>query len=555
MTTACFFFLPIGGPGMVYKVFFVEDEIVTREGIRDNVDWRGNGFELCGEAPDGEMALPLLQTTKPDLLITDIKMPFMDGLQLCKVVRERLPGTKIVILSGHDEFEYAQEAIKLGVTEYLLKPVTVQDLHKVLQKVAFQIDQERIEQENLQKLREQVEENRTVLCEKFLLKLIVGAVTSAEAIEQSERLGLDLVARYYVVVLIRVESSAPFEQLDYGECQKAQRIVSDLVANNPDVFVLKKDLEEVVLLFKGNTPEYVEEERDLLLEQLARHAADTRCKFTIGMGTVKKRIADINQSFVESLSHAQNGTSQYREGTEEGVDKAELLKVDKSAVEDYLKCGVKEDFDDFYAFFLLPLGEAILRSSIIKNYIFMDLILTTARFVNELGGDVDQVIPELDHIESVVSNVRTIEEIRTNAQQILLSALAFRDSQTSNQHVGMLQQAKEYIEHHYTDPNMSLNEVAARVGHSPSHFSTLFSQESGQTFKEYLTQLRIKRAKELLRTTTSKSAEISYQVGYNDPHYFSYVFRKRTELSPKEFRQQVQQERKPIDVAPPGLPG
>ena len=109
---------------MPYKAFFVEDEIVTREGIRDNVNWHSHGFEFCGEAPDGEMALPLLQATQPDVLITDIRMPFMDGLELCRIVREQMPWVKIIILSGHDEFEYAQEAIKLGVTEYLLKPVT-----------------------------------------------------------------------------------------------------------------------------------------------------------------------------------------------------------------------------------------------------------------------------------------------------------------------------------------------------------------------------------------------------------------------------------------------
>jgi two-component system response regulator YesN len=128
---------------MLYKVFLVEDEIVTREGIRDNVDWEAYGFEFCGEAPDGEMALPLLQMARPDVLITDIKMPFMDGLQLCKIVRERMPHTKIIILSGHDEFEYAQEAISLGVMEYLLKPVGVQDLHNVLQKIAIQLQQEK----------------------------------------------------------------------------------------------------------------------------------------------------------------------------------------------------------------------------------------------------------------------------------------------------------------------------------------------------------------------------------------------------------------------------
>ena len=102
---------------MPYKVFLVEDEVVTREGIRDNVDWKANGFEFFGEATDGEMALPLIQTIKPDVLITDIKMPFMDGLQLCKIIRERMPWIKIIILSGHDEFEYAQEAIKLGVKD------------------------------------------------------------------------------------------------------------------------------------------------------------------------------------------------------------------------------------------------------------------------------------------------------------------------------------------------------------------------------------------------------------------------------------------------------
>ena len=119
---------------MSYKVFFVEDEIITREGIRDNVDWRASGFEFCGEAPGGEMALPLLRASQPDVLITDIKMPFMDGLQLSKIVRERMPWVKIVILSGHDEFEYAQKAIGLGVTDYLLKPVDAAELQSVVQK-------------------------------------------------------------------------------------------------------------------------------------------------------------------------------------------------------------------------------------------------------------------------------------------------------------------------------------------------------------------------------------------------------------------------------------
>src|SRR4029078_1230166 len=132
---------------------------------RDSVDWQAHGFDLCGEAPDGEIALPQVQATRPDVLITDIKMPFIDGLQLSKIVRERLPNTKIVILSGHDEFEYAQQAIKLGVTEYLLKPVTVQRLQRVLLGLAAQLNRERGEQQALAQLRQQVAESRAALAE------------------------------------------------------------------------------------------------------------------------------------------------------------------------------------------------------------------------------------------------------------------------------------------------------------------------------------------------------------------------------------------------------
>src|SRR5512135_3284880 len=347
---------------MPYKAFFVEDEIVTREGIRDNVDWQVDGFEFCGEAPDGEMALPLLRVAKPDVLITDIKMPFMDGLQLTRIVRERMPGVKIVILSGHDEFEYAQEAIKLGVTEYLLKPVGVQELHNVLHKVAAQLDRERKEREELQRLRDQVEENLAVLRERFLLKLVVGAVSSAEAIEQSQSLGMELIARCYLVVVIKVELCDAPEQFDYHEYQQVQRIVSSLVETNPDVFLLTKDLEELVLMIKGNTPEYLQEEGDLLVEQIQRQAQGEKCKLAIGVGTPKKRITDIYHSFVEALTAIQDTANTHKAASNGGVDTAELLKVDKSAVEDYLRCGVKEDFDDFFDAFIRPLGEAALKS-------------------------------------------------------------------------------------------------------------------------------------------------------------------------------------------------
>lgn len=526
---------------MTYKVVFVEDEVVTREGIRDHVDWTGFGFELCGEASDGEMALQLLQTTAPDLLITDIRMPFMDGLQLCKIVRERLPWVKIVILSGHDEFEYAQEAIKLGVTEYLLKPVTVADLHAALQKIAGQLDREKKEQENLRKLRAQVEENQAVLSERFLLKLIVGAVSPTEAIEKSQVLGLDLIAKFYLVAIIKAELSDRSEQFDYDEYQHVLQIVSNLVENNPDVFLLRKGWEELVLLLKGNTPEYLVEECDLLLERIQREVTRTRYHFIVGVGTPKNRIAHIYQSFVEALINTQGASNERNDSSKIAVDKAELLMVDQSAIENFLRCGVKEDFNEFFDTFIRPLGETALKSYLIKNYIFVDVVLATAKFVNELGGDIDQAVSVFNSIETILMNIKTIDHLREQVYKIIAGALAFRDRQIINQYAAIIQQAKEYIEQHYKNPGLYLNEVAAQVNLSPSHFSVVFSHETCQTFKDYLTEVRMKKAKELLRSTLLKSAEISYLIGYSDPHYFSYVFRKKTGLSPTEFRSQGQQ--------------
>jgi two-component system, response regulator YesN len=525
---------------MPYKAFFVEDEIVTREGIRDNVDWRGNGFEFCGEASDGEIALPLINSIQPDLLITDIKMPFMDGLELCKIVRERMPWVKIVILSGHDEFEYAQKAINMGVTEYLLKPVTAQDLHYVLHRIAAQIDRERREQEHLEKLKSQVEENRAALRERLLLNLAMGTLSSAEAIEKGHLLGLDLVAGCYLVVVVRIDLRTAADSFDYHEFQRVQQALAEPLEHHLDVLLIKKDVEELVLIMMGSTPEDLHERKGLLLQVIQHQAKTAGCGVAIGCGAAKHRITDIYQSFVEALMEAQNVGNRDTTPLNNSIGKAELLKINKSAVESYLRCGVKEDFPDFFDSFIGPLCEAALKSYMVKNYIVMDITLAAAKFVADLGGNVDQVVPSFDAMETTLAAIETVQQFREQVHEILLGALIYRDSRANGQHRLMLQQVHDYIDQHYMDANLSLNEVAGQVNLSPSHFSTVFSQETGQTFKEYLTEVRIKRAKELLRSTALKSSEISYQIGYSDPHYFSYVFRKHTGLSPKEYRLQSQ---------------
>lgn len=523
---------------MIYKVFLVEDEVIARESIRDNVDWPSLGFEFCGEASDGEVALPMLEATRPDVLITDLKMPFMDGLQLCKIVRDRMPAVKIIILSGHDEFHYAQEAVKLGVTEYLLKPARARMLQQVLQKVAEQLDRERQDRERLQSLIAQVEDRRATLRKEFLMKLVTGGIASSEAIRESQALELNIIAACYRVIIIKIEPGQVEGPFDYHQYQHVKQIVANLVADNPDIFLFQKGLEELVLLLKGDKPDYLLQEGHFLAELIKSEVArQTCCHLRVGSGGPQQRLGDVHRSFAEAKIQLRQAVDQGLAGpTGPAIDKAELLKLDKSALEDYLKFRIRSEFEQFFTTYLQPLSDNALKSYLVKNYIFVDIVLTTAKFVHELGGTVDEVIPEINNIEKVLLNIQTVEQLKAKTEKILTSALEFRDHQAQNHYATLIHQAKQYIDRHYTSPNLSLQDVAAQVSMSSSHFSLVFSRETGETFKDYLTRLRIDKAKELLRTTTFKSFEISEQIGYSDPLYFSTVFKKNTGFSPRQFR-------------------
>ena len=174
----------------MYKVFLVDDEIVVRESIR-NINWDETQFIFSGEAPDGEMALSMVQDIKPDILITDIRMPFMDGLELSSILKRTMPWIKIIILSGHDEFDYAKRAIPIGVEEYMLKPVVSSDLLAALNKVAESIEAEKKERSNLAELEQKLNSTNQVMKEHFLNDLMLGGIQTSLVLERAREMGID----------------------------------------------------------------------------------------------------------------------------------------------------------------------------------------------------------------------------------------------------------------------------------------------------------------------------------------------------------------------------
>ncbi len=518
----------------LYKVFLAEDEIVIREGIRENVDWAGAGFVFCGEAADGEMALPLILAARPDVLITDIKMPFIDGLELARLARASLPQIKIVILSGHDEFQYAQQAIQLGVTEYLLKPVGVRDMAQVLKKVADQLDRERAERAQLQGLQHQLADSVALKREKLLLRLLTDDVAVGETLAQANQLGLDLVARAYQVIFLRAAGpSGDFVgPAVFTELTEIERVIVGLADPNPDVIAVRKDVDEFVLILKGKDPDQIRQDAYFLAETIKERVTQaTACHVAIGLSQPCERVGALAAAFAESVRNAGLPAPVAADAIQ-----ADLLQLDDAKILEFLKFGDPAGFDAVFEQTIAPLGRN--QNRIFLDYILLNVTLVTARHLRASGGDPAQILPNAGRLEDLPGRIRTAADAQAYLRGVMLAALDFRDRQANRQAAGLIERAKRYVETRFSDPELSLTEVARHVSLSAGHFSAIFSRETGQTFKDYLTGLRIERAKELLRATDLGSAEIAERVGYSDPHYFSTVFKKHAALTPREYRGQ-----------------
>jgi len=511
-----------------YKVFLVEDEVTTREGIRDNVDWHSVGFELCGEASDGEVALPQIEIIQPDVLITDIKMPFMDGLQLCRIIRQHWAWMKIIIISGYNDFQYAQSAIKLGVSEYVLKPVSVQDLQTILARMAFILDQEKVERAHLKQLSRQVQDTLQLQREKFLLRLLTGGESAVSAIEQGQELGLNLMAPCYQVYVLSVHLSASSRPLPYETAQQVENIINGVIGGNPWVLLTRVGPGQFVFLFKAESMEQIEQESAFLAE-LVREEIEksTDCSVALGAGSPQRRLGDLYHSFAQAWMLAESGPA--------APPAEEIKKADPSQLFQFLQHGNIEELDAFFDAVYRPLIEPPTPSGLMLHYLLIDATLATAKFLSELGGNVGQLSDSILTTGESISPA-TPDQFKNRLQKLAETAFAFRDSLAKTDRSSIIQAARAYIAAHYTDPNLSLAEVAAHVHFSPNHFSVVFSEETGSTFKDYLTQLRIEQAKKLLRMSHCKCSEVACQVGYNDPHYFSLIFRKKTGLTPQQYR-------------------
>lgn len=533
------------------KIFLVEDEYVVREGIKNNIDWAKEGFIFSGEAADGELAFPLIQAEQPDIIITDIKMPFMNGLDLSRLVVKALPQSKIIILSGHEEFSYAQEAIKIGVTEYLLKPIKSTELIETVKRIGKQIIAEREERENYERYKREMEENETEKMRRLFNEMITGTLSIAKILERGKEYGIELSAKLYQIILFKYNIKNK-DEIYSREILELEKEINSVNSRYDNIIMFDRAIEGIAFLIKGDSSGHLDSTREAFISRLKDVMEKyPHIRYFGGIGIQVDRLTALSQSY-ESAARAfsyrfifENNDiissnqvlSFYRQDEDDTVlSEIELESLDLKKADAFLKSGEAEEITYFVEEFLKSIGSASEKSFLFKQYIIMNIYFTVVAFLKEIGS------PDLS-IEEPFKGLEGIKEMYYDNQKakdyiirIFSAAIERRDALRNKRYHRIIDQAKEYINRHFADEDISLYETAAYVNLSPSHFSSVFSKETGKSFIRYLTDLRMSKAREMLKCTDMRCSDISIAVGYKDAHYFSYLFKKIHNCSPMQYR-------------------
>lgn len=534
------------------KVFLVEDEYIVREGIKNNIDWEKNGYDFCGEASDGELAFPMISEKRPDIVITDIRMPFMDGIELSRMIKEEYPEIKIIILSGHEEFEYAKAAIQIGVEEYLLKPINGDELLQVVNRVAQKIKEENDSRETSQE--GEGDENFEYAKRQLLSSLIDDNASLSDALEQGKKIHLNLMAQCYNIMMLKLQRKNKEQGFSQRIVELYKTMEEILEEQDGQSIMFDRAPEGKVILFMGSGEEEIRRNMDVFAGRFREILPEYEDVTYFGsVGAPVMRLRELGESY-EAASH---GFS-YRFLTEPNqivdnhtvfdqardeknfscsIGSVDIQNLDKQKIESFLKGGEMDEIQFFVEEYMKNTGDAGKNSMIFRQYIVMDMFFAVSHFLTQITDGREQLGEPFESPEQMQKIVSDLETTVVYIKELFTKVMEVRDAQTTEHNSDVVENAKKYISDNYHDEELTLNTVAHEVNVSPNHLSAMFSQKTGQTFVKYLTDVRMHRAKELLKCTSKRSNEICEEVGYRDPHYFSHLFKKNVGCSPMQYRE------------------
>ncbi|MBP7175060.1 MAG: response regulator [Thermoclostridium sp.] len=530
----------------MYKLIFADDEALVRNNIVKLVQWEECGFELVDCCANGHELLEAVEKEPPDLVITDINMPFINGIDLARRLRSDFPTVKVIFLTGYDDFKYAQQAIDLKVAKYILKPVTAQNLISCLDEMKKILDKERLQSRNLAVWKNFYHQNKAVLQNTFLNSLLMNEASDSEASKKVELLGLDFLAGSHFQAAVIVEdgnrnenwmneSSSLVHFAIYNitkEILEARQMGTAIIGDDCVVSLLTNAGIVNEEQWKNNASSVLEEIRASIEKVL-------EFTISIGAGNVFHSYRGIHKSYQEALSalgyRYAIGTNRVIMINDVEPQRHNTPVFTKEKELQLLACIKANNRDEMTKLVDALISDAASRANMeqLRSYI-ISMVICIMHEAESLCLATKELLRLCD-----IRNVLNLKTVRQLKQMVLDVCFSLMEgiSQNRQNHCSLsIEKAKSFIQENYKDNNMSVGAISQHLHLSPSYFRVVFKKETGTTFINYLTEIRMQKAMDFIRSTDMKNYEIAYAVGYSDPHYFSYCFKKYFNMAPNEFR-------------------
>lgn len=529
----------------MFKIIVADDEAIFREYMRTLIDWEQHGFRICCEARNGIEALEMINVHKPDIALVDINMPYLDGLSLVQKINELQEDMAIILITGHSEFEYARKAVKLGVVDYILKPFRKEELLMTLLKIKG----------SLQRLHDEKDEEKSYLNlmrERLLNILISGELKASEdeIMIQLKRFSIVPSSSYFVVASIEVDNM-------YSMWNDAEEILLWKFAIS-NILIEVMDFENKHIVFNGpegriiaivELDKYKEDEtkesEGVYIDKF-RHVCKLVKKYlkftiTIGIGNPVNGIRNIRDSYLESLAALQNKViaigSKVLLFSDLGTESMSIGFY-QNEVNEKLILALRTNSSEDITRLLSDVFKFMKDKKLSFEYVFsvvMGLVSLCLSYINEIDKNVDKVFGKDFSPYIEIRNKTSLDALYKWTVEIFEKTLAFSEESRYTKSKVIVDSVREYIEKNYHNSSLSVEGIACEFYINSSYLRRIFRKELDMSVNDYIVDIRMQKAKELIGHGNTRLSDISEMVGYNDTGYFSKSFKKKFGFSPSEY--------------------
>ncbi|WP_020614666.1 response regulator transcription factor [Sediminispirochaeta bajacaliforniensis] len=523
----------------MYTVFLADDEKLIREGLAQTIPWDNLGLSLVGTAADGEKAYTEVCKLHPNIVITDIRMPLLNGLDLIKKIRKQDQDCHIVLITGYEEFEYALTAIQVGVSGFIVKPVEVPSLCRILSKIVNNLDIDSTNNDKIIKLHEHVQHADEFASPHVLYKYLTGRLSKEHFFEYMPN---HLVSfSYCTLVMLQVDHfdnlTEDMDEKDiFDFTQKLEKVFFDL-----GMGVLKIIIEEAIgkylLLFESNNRDELGNFTNLFIRKLRMVKSDL--EYTTVCSPSYRGIEHSIEGYDFLCQYADYifiwGANRDIQDTDvKSVASEKVFRnIDINKILQCISLFDKKGIEQYFIKLEKIIKDDNISSLNIKMIVSM-IFSETLQILADINFPIASIIGNPSEEYKKIISCTTLTSMLGALMDFLFKICMVFDT-NANINMHSIQLAKLFIDNHFFDPGLTLGKVAEELGFSPNYFSALFKQKVGKSFIDYLTNIRIAHAKKLIISGKFKTYEISKKCGYINPTYFSTIFKRRVGVTPSEY--------------------